>query len=155
MLMERIMIQYDPSCHRTAPPHTSALYWCSYHLFCWRTQKSEPIITRRVNRTPSISLWCDCRELLLFAGVQLTRPLARAFRPPIYISGRCWPPAPTGTVLNSTLSCTWISKKSIDKWNVSCQNAMYPLGKKRVPLKMVYVFLGKGWFWDSWWLKGY
>lgn len=80
-------------------------------LFLLTDTEKQTIITCRVNRTPSISLWCDCRELLPFAGVQLTRLLARAFRPSIYISGQHWPPAPTGTVLNSTLCCTWISRK--------------------------------------------
>lgn len=108
MLMERIMIQRDPCCHRRAPPHASAL---QRHAFLLTDTEKQTIITCRVNRTPSISLWCDCRELLPLAGVQLTRLLARAFRPSIYISGQHWPPVPTGTVLNSTLCCTWISRK--------------------------------------------
>lgn len=87
MLMERIMIQSIPRCHCKAPPHTGALQLCRSPPLS-DTQKSEAIIICRVNRTPSISLWCDCRELLLFAGVQLTRLLACAFRPPIYISGQ-------------------------------------------------------------------
>lgn len=73
-----------------ARPHqgSGALLLSSFLL---TETKNESIITCRVNRTPSISLWCDCRELLLFAGVQLTRLLAHAFRPPIYISGQCSP----------------------------------------------------------------
>lgn len=105
------MIQRDPSA--TAGPLTT--HRCSSTLLRPSPAQTDAATQdryymRKLTGRPSVSLSCDWRELLLFAGVQLTRLLARVLRPPISISGQRWLPAPTGTALNSSLCCTRISR---------------------------------------------
>lgn len=100
----------DPAWPRS-PPHPPLLTTGRRHrptLPCRRpicetdTEETKSLITCRVNGTPSILLWRDGRGWLPFAGVQLTRLLARALTPPIYISGQALSqPAPLPLALFS------------------------------------------------------
>lgn len=101
------MIRHDPA----PPPHPPLLTTGRRHrptLPCRRpicetdTEETKSLITCRVNGTPSMLLWRDGRGWLPFAGVQLTRLLARALTPPIYISGQALSqPAPLPLALFS------------------------------------------------------
>lgn len=133
MLMERIMIQRDPCLPAQGP---AIICQCSSvpplpPVLLTDAEKVRPLLHAELTGSKAYHYGVIVQSYYCLQECSW-QGFWPAFRPPIYISGQCWPSRSHWLCSQFHALLHMVFRKRSDKWRLSCQNAMYPLWKKTI-----------------------